>query len=56
MNSLFSGLKEDNERLAHEISTLSKDNQVLKDYVENQKMVMREQSGIIKGLQSVLEN
>ena len=26
MNTLFSGLKEDNERLAQEISTLSKDN------------------------------
>lgn len=26
MNSLFSGLKEDNERLAYEISTLQKDN------------------------------
>ena len=55
MNALFQGLKEDNERLAHEITTLTKDNQILKDYVENQKMILREQSGIIKGLQSVLE-
>ena len=56
MNSLFQGLREDNERLASEIQTITKDNQLLKEHVENQKLVVAQQSGIIKGLQSILEN
>lgn len=40
MNNLFNGLKEDNGRLAQEIKNLTKDNQVLKSHVENQKMVV----------------
>ena len=56
MNTLFNSLKEDNERLAQEISQLAKDNQFLKEHVETQKTVVHQQSGIIKGLQSVLEN
>ena len=35
MNTLFSGLKDDNERLAQEIATLTKDNELLKQHVEN---------------------
>ena len=56
MNKLFAGLKEDNERLAQEIKGMTKENQSLKEHVDNQKMVVQQQSGIIKGLQSVLEN
>jgi len=35
MNALFAGLKEDNERLAQEIQTITRDNELLKSHVEN---------------------
>lgn len=40
MNTLFSGLKEDNERLASEIKAISKDNSILKEHIENHKLVI----------------
>jgi len=50
MNALFTGLKEDNQKLADDIRFTQQENCHLKSFVEQNKLTIQQQQGVIQGL------
>jgi hypothetical protein len=47
MNTLFAGLKDDNQKLAEDVRFAQQENSHLREFIETQKQTMAQQSSII---------
>ncbi len=55
LNQLFTDLKDDNQRLASELRRLVEENEMFKETNQKLNLKVKEQQGVIYGLQSFMK-
>ena len=55
LNQLFTDLKDDNQRLASELRRLVEENEMFKEANQKLNLKVKEQQGVIYGLQSFMK-